>query len=189
MKEALAKALSGPVSLMEDEWRERPVDRLHALASAQIVRADKAARDSHLSSLGVSMIALKVANRPDELGRAIERLTVCLGWIQPKLTEGMALKVARQAIHEYIVDFCPTCKGTGEIPDQEGIDGAQRMKPCPSCGGHGKRRYSNQERIYSMEIEPGEYHKLERQLTRAMNFISVAEDEAIRTAKRLLERW
>lgn len=189
MRESLARALSGPVSLMEDEWRERPVDRLHALASAQMERANRTAREAHLASLGVSLIALKAANRADELDRAIKRLVACIMWVRPAPTEKMALKVARQAIQETIIDFCPTCKGTGEVPDQEGLDGAQRMRVCPSCGGHGRRRYSNEERISGLQIHAGELHKVNRYLTEALTFISRAEDEAIRTAARLLERW
>jgi hypothetical protein len=174
---------------MEDEWRERPVDRLHALASAQIVRADRAARASHLASLGVSLIALKAANRPDEIGRAIERLTSCMFWRKPYPSVRMAEKVSHQAIMEWVIDHCPTCSGTGEVPDQDGIDGAQRMKVCPSCGGHGKRRYSNAERIAALEIRGDELHKVNRWLSDALGYISRAEDEAIRTATRLLERW
>jgi len=189
LKEILARSLVGPISLMEDEWRERPIDRVHALASSQIERASRTAREAHLSSLGVSMIALKAANRADELERAVERLVTCILWIRPKPTEALAEKIARQAVMETVVDFCPTCRGAGEIPDQEGLDGAQRMKVCPSCGGHGKRRYSNQERISALQIEAGELHKVNRYLTEALTFISRGEDEAIRTAARLLERW
>jgi hypothetical protein len=174
---------------MEDEWRERPVDRLHALASAQIVRADRAARASHLAGLGVSIIALKSANRADELSRAIDRLATCLLWRQPSPTEEMAKRIARQAVQECVIDFCPTCHGAGEIPDQDGIDGAQRMKVCPTCGGHGKRRYSNGERIEALQIHPGELHRCNRWIGDALGFISLAEDEAIKTANRLLERW
>ena len=189
MREALAHCLTGPVSLKEDAHRERDVDRLHALACAQVVSCHRTAKASHLSSLGKSFLALKTANRPDELKECITRLAKCLTWIKPKPSEQMRLKLARQAIMESVVDMCPTCKGAGEIPAQDGLDGAQRMKSCPECGGHGRRRYNNLERIEAMEIEPAQLPKVERQLFNAFSFLSQAEAEAVRTAKRLLDRW
>lgn len=179
MREALAHALSGPVSLQEDEYRERPVDRIHALASA--------ARDSHLSALGLSIIALKAANRPDEYARSVDRLAYFLCRMKNRPNAEMRLRIARQAVMEHIVDFCPTCKGTGEIPAQDGIDGAQRMKQCPECGGHGKRRYSDQERIDALGVKSG--REVDRWMAEALGWIAQAEDQAHKSAIRLLEKW
>lgn len=188
MREALAHSLSGPINLDERDW-ERPVDRLHALASAQIKNARRTAREAHLSSLGVSLIALKSANRADELSRAISRLADCLGWIKPRPTSAMRLRIARQAINEYVIDYCPTCQGRGEVPDQDGLEGAQRMKPCPECGGHGKRRYSDAERMSGLEVERAQYAQAERWLCEGLAFMAIAEAEAVKTARKLLERW
>lgn len=188
MRESLAKALSGPINL-DEKAHERPVDRLHALASSQIYRANRAARASKLSALGVSLIALKHANRADEYARAVERLADCLLWCKPKAGELMRVNVSRQAITEHIIDFCPTCRGAGEIPAQDGMEGAQRMKPCPECAGTGKRRYTDEERRVNLLLRAEEYRLGARLMAEAMAMIAVAEDEAIRTAKRLLERW
>lgn len=190
MREALAKALSGPINL-DEQAHERPVDRLHALASSQIYRANsvRAARASKLSALGVSLIALKHANRADEYARAIDRLAECLTWCRPKAGALLRVNVSRQAVMEHIVDACPRCSGTGEVPAQDGLDGAQRMKPCPECGGHGKRRYTDEERRINLLLKPEDYRAGARLMAEAMAMISLAEDEAIRTAKRLLERW
>lgn len=188
MREALAKALSGPINL-DEQAHERPVDRLHALASAQIDRANRTARAAKLASLGVSIIALKHANRPDEYNRSITRLADCLAWPKPRPSQEVRLRVARQAVQEWVIDFCPTCKGVGEVPAQEGLEGAQRMRECPECGGHGKRRYSDAERLTALELEAGDYVKMARWMADAMGFIARAEDEAVRSAKRLLERW
>lgn len=185
MKESLAHALSGPVSLAEDEWRERPVDRLHALAAAQSAYG-RTAREAALSALGVSLIALKAANRADEYVRAVDRLAHMLRKAKPKPNAELRIRIARQAVHEFIVDFCGTCQGRGEIPDQEGLEGAQRMKPCPECGGHGKRRYSDSERL---ELIGGEAKFCGRWMADAMALISEAESEAVRTANKLLEKW
>ena len=185
MKEALAHALSGPISLAEDEWRERPVDRLHALAAAQSA-CGRTAREAALSALGVSLIALKAANRADEYARSVDRLAHMMRKIKPRPSLELRIRIARQAVHEHIVDFCGTCQGRGEIPDQEGLEGAQRMKPCPECGGHGKRRYSDSERL---EIVGCEARYCGAWIADAMALISEAESEAVRTANRLLERW
>lgn len=189
MREALASVLAGLSSLQEDDYRERPVDRLHALASAQIRSANRTARESHLASLGVSFIALKAANRPDELARAVEKLAAFLERCKPGVGKEMRERIARQAIMENVIDFCPTCKGTGEVPAHDGVDGAQRMKECPECGGHGRRRYSDSERLEAIQADKSDADKISRQLAYALSVLAEAEHEAIRGAKQLLERW
>ena len=193
-REALAHALSGPISLQEDEYRERPVDRLHALASAQIRKANRTARESHLASLGVSFIALKAANRPDELERAVEKLAKCLTSVKPRPSDDERRVIARQAIFECVLDFCPRCRGTREVPDRDDVDGAQRMKPCPpeidgGCGGSGKRRYSDAERMEALKFARDDLSRMQKQMAFAIGLLGEAESEAIRTAKQLLERW
>lgn len=188
MREALAAALS-IANLDEQEARERPVDRLHALASAQIRSVHRSRRSSALSSLGVSFIALKYSNRADELQPTIDKLAAFMTEVRPKPTLESSRRVARWVVMEAVIDLCPTCKGAGEIPAQDGLDGAQRMKECPECGGHGKRRYSNHERIEGLQIGPGELSKYERMLGEALALLNEAEAEAIRSAKKLLERW
>lgn len=181
MRESIAHALVGLSSLQSDDYRERPVDRLHALASAQI---NQAVRSGKLSSLGVSLIALKNANRPDEYPRAVDRLAKLLCHAKMKANEQTRTLIAMQAVQEYVIDFCPTCKGSGEIPDKDGLEGAQRMKTCPECGGHGKRRYSDPERVEALRLN---LHDTQRWMAHAMSVISEAESEAYRTAHRLLE--
>lgn len=177
-RETFAHCLSGPVSLAEDQWRERDVDRLHALASA--------ARGSALSSLGVCLIGLKTANRPDEYSRSIEYLTFFLKHSKPRPPLLTREAVATQAIREWLIDFCPVCHGKGETEAQEGQEGAQRMKSCPECQGHGKRRYSDMERRATIA---GKRHEIERWMADALATISQAEAQAQRTAVQLLERW
>lgn len=178
-REALAHALSGPISLQEDEYRERPVDRLHALACA--------ARESNLSALGLSIIALKAANRADEYVRSVDRLAYFLCRMKPRPNAEMRIRIARQAISEHIIDFCPTCKGTGEIPNQDGLEGAQPMRPCPECHGHGKRRYSDSERMDALGT--ASLRDVNRWMGDALGWIAQAEHEATKSAARLLEKW
>ena len=60
------------------------------------------------------------------------------------------------------------------------------MKPCPECGGHGKRRYSDAERAESIG---GRELNMAGWMSHAIALISEAESEAVRTANKLLERW
>jgi Ribonuclease G/E len=105
---------------------------------------------------------------------------------KPKPNAELRIRISRQAVHEHIVDFCGTCQGRGEIPDQEGLEGAQRMKPCPECGGHGKRRYSDSERV---ELIGAPLRDVNRWMADAIALISEAESEAVRSASKLLGRW
>lgn len=183
MREALAHALAGPVNLDEQDW-ERPVDRLHALAAAQSKSLHRTARESTLASLGVSLIALKQANRPDEYRRSVAKLADTLYWLKPRPSNRLAFLVARQAIMEWVVDACPTCQGRGHVTNTEGVH-----KSCPECGGHGKRRYSDDERQEAMQIDDKEFARANRLLGDAMRFVSLAEAEAITTARKMLEKW
>lgn len=194
MREALASVLSGLSSLQEDDYRERPVDRLHALAAAQQAAINKTARAAHLAGLGVSLIALKVANRSDEMERAVSRLTKHMKDCRPRPNEEMRRKIARQAIFEFVLDFCPRCRGAKEVVDAPGIDGAQRMKPCPpesdgGCGGSGKRRYSDSERMESLGAKEDDLLRIQRQMSYAMSVVGEAEYEALSGAKKMLEKW
>lgn len=196
MREVLAKALSGPINL-DEQAHERPVDRLHALASSQIERANANRRGSFLASLGVSLIALRDSNRPDEYARAIEKLAKFMEEVRPRTTLQMRLRISRQAVQENIISFCPRCKGAREVPASKGIDGAQRMMPCPppddpvspGCGGTGKRRYSDAERIEAVGVQPSESANVNAQIAYAHLVLAQAESEAVRMAKKLLERW
>jgi hypothetical protein len=183
MREALAHALTGPINLDEQDW-ERPIDRLHALAAAQAVGVNRSARECALSSLGVSLLALKAANRPDEYSRTLNKLIDCLYWLKPRPSRTVAMVVARQAIMESVVDHCPTCQGRGEIFNTEGV-----VKQCVECRGSGKRRYSDAERLEALQLDGKEFDRANRQLGEALKFLAMAEAEAIRTAKKLLEKY
>ncbi len=196
-REALAHALSGPVSLAEDQWRERDVDRLHALASAQIGKGIRTEREALLAGLGKSWIALRDSRRTDEMPEVLSGLIACLMWSRPRPTVKAADKVARWVIIERVHENCPTCKGRKEIPDTDRMagriftegDGAVPMRMCPECNGTGKHRYSNAERISGMGINAGELHKYDRLLCDAEMWLAQAESQAIRSTMRLLERW
>lgn len=187
MKQSLAIALAGLQGLgTTDDHRERPVDRLGALAMAQIQRADNAARQSFLASLGGDLIAFKFGNRAASKLDAEAKLEVALAWRELRLRAGQRKRIAAWAIQEWAIDLCPVCKGAKEVPDHSDLEGAQPMKPCPpsptGCGGSGKRRYSDEERIEAL----GE--TFARAMDEAHRLIGAAEDIATRETIRRVGR-
>ena len=195
MKLSLAVTLGGLQGLGgTEDGRERPVDRLTALAHAigpverrstsQAERGDRAARDSFLCSLGGDLIAFKFSNRAPSKSEAELKRAIALGWKcwGLKLRRAQYDRIARWALMEYALDFCPTCAAKGEIPNQQDVDGRQPMRQCPECGGNGKRHYSDQERTDAM----GE--AFDKAMSWAHSIIAMAESLAVRSVKERLER-
>lgn len=200
MKESLAHALSGPVSLAEDEWRERPVDRLHAIASSQILRDQDAKcrwarRSVALCSLGVDVYPY--LTQPDGSAgvsaaflRAQNKLVEYLGWNEFRhelsLRRSTKIAVARQALLEHKNSTCRVCNGKTDenkipsIPDVDRLknwkegDGPVPMKACPACNGTGKHQWTDDERFNSMGIK----HKvIDKAMSVAHELISSATIE------------
>lgn len=175
-RESLAHALSGPVSLAEDQWRERDVDRLHAIASAQLVReqderCNKARKSAALCSLGVDVFAYTVLPEGDPGGvrafnRAFKTLMDYLDWSEHRLSlrESTKIAVARHSLLEHKNSTCRVCNGKTDedripsIPDVDRLkgwregDGPVPMRACPSCGGTGKHKWTDEERFNSTGI-------------------------------------
>lgn len=180
---SLAKALSGNLTYHPEELRS--LDKLAALAVGSIRAVanpvergiaakwggqppeQRAARESHLNSLGVSLIAFKHAHRPDYYLQAVRQLGHALGWRKVK-NRGA---VARTAVNEWVVDLCEVCCGAREVTNQ-GV-----TRPCLPCGQTGKRRYSDEER----RGIPG------KAMSEAHSLISLAVSVAIRGAAKQLE--
>lgn len=159
---ALARALSG--NLTYDPNEECSWDRLLALHNGSI----GASRQSHLNSLGVSLIAFRHAHRADYYLTAVRQLGQALAWRKIK-NRGA---VAKQAITEYVVDMCPSCLGAKELADDRGV-----TRPCASCNQTGKRKYHDEERGI-----PG------KAMSEAHSLISLSVSIAVRGAmKRLRE--
>jgi hypothetical protein len=160
---SLAKALSGNLTYSAEE--ERPLDKLVALSLGSIGPG----RESHLNSLGISLIAFKHAHRPDYYTQAVRQLGHALAWRKVRGRGG----VAKQAISEFVVDVCPTCFGARELADLNGV-----MRPCLHCGQTGKRRYDDSER----KGIPG------KAMQEAHHLIALAVSVAVRGAVRRLGR-
>lgn len=158
---SLARALSGNLTYREEETS---LDKLTALALGSIGPS----RESHLNSLGTSLIAFKHANNTDYYLRAVKGLGHALAWRKVK-NRGA---VARSAIGEWTVDMCPACLGAREIADTNAV-----MRPCLPCGQTGKRRYGEEER----KGIPG------KAMSEAHSLISLAVSVAIRGAVRRLK--
>lgn len=161
MREALVRVLTSPTNLDEQDHAERPVDRLHAVASAQYRAIDRARRMAVLVPLGRLLLPI-VDGKSDRFRKEAEKaLSLCLSWAEYRLRLHKDIRgaVAKQAIHEAQNARCPTCKGITDvkdgicsIPDLEKMAGHRvwigpvPLKPCPACNGTGKRRFTDDER-------------------------------------------
>lgn len=107
-------------------------------------------RQSHLNSLGVTLMAMKYSRRLDFYPQATTQLASALKWRRVK----DRLRVAQQAVQELLHDACATCGGSCTFIDGQGV-----VSDCAGCAGTGKRRYSDQERGVSAR-SMGEAHSL-----------------------------
>lgn len=158
---SLAKALSGNLTYSAEE--ERSLDKLIALSLGSIGPG----RESHLNSLGISLVAFKHGHNARYYLQAVKGLGHALAWRKVK-NRGA---VSRQAITEWVVDLCPSCMNAREVPSGNGV-----MRPCLACGQSGKRRYSDDER----RGIPG------KAMSEAHSLISLAVSLAVRGAMRRL---
>lgn len=194
MRELLAQVLTSPVSLQEDEWRERPVDRLHAIACAQASTGRY-----NLSLIGRHVFAFYVLPPDDkESGPALVKAREALAnaLLAPGhklgLTHETAHLVALQALREGRDATCRTCKGRKDamgfhsVPDVKKLagwregDGPVPMTLCPACDGTGKHRFSDREREQMVGADAPKAFSV------AHSLISRAIDTLERKARKLL---
>jgi hypothetical protein len=187
MKGAFVGVLGGLQGLGWDEAREKPVDRLTALAAIQNATANRSLNTAHLCSVGKDLVAFKYSHRVASRAAAEEGLVLCLvdkrnrGQLQ--LSDTDIQRIASWAIHEWAVDVCNSCKGAREVPAAPEIEGVQPMKPCVTCHGTGRRRYEDHERITAMG------QTFDRAMYEAHSLIAQAEALAIDLGKRMVGRW
>lgn len=160
---SLARAMRGNLTYSAEEVK--PIDKLMAMGNGSF----GSGRESHLNSLGVSLIAFRHAHRADYYLKAVKQLGDALAWRKVK-NRGA---VSKQAITEYVVDLCPSCCGAEETADSLGV-----VRVCASCKGSGKRRYEDIER----KGIPG------KAMQEAHSLISLAISIAIRGATKRLGR-
>lgn len=181
MREALISVLGGFQSLATSDHRERPIDRLGALAYTQIGEDGR----SYLASLGVDLMCVKFAQRASSREPAVLKLAVVLGWRanRLKLSANKLEIIARWSIGEWLNLACLHCRGAKEIPVQLGLEGAQPTKECPTCAGTGLNRWTDSERSQALN---GDYNQA---IDIAHKYIGAAVSEAERGAGRMLEHW
>jgi hypothetical protein len=92
-----------------------------------------------------------------------------------------AIAIARAALHQHVIDMCPTCQGKKEVPDHDlpELEGRQPMKLCGDCNGTGKRKYSDDECGDALKGHVSRKHA-RQQIDRALEIIQLAETIAIR---------
>lgn len=189
MKEALIAVLGGLQSLAQSDTRETPVDRLGAIAMAQIA-VGRARAESFLVGLGRDAIAFKYGRQPSCREPTISKLAICLGWRRYRLhmRENERLLIARWSLLEWVEDACGVCKGKAEVPKsgEPDAEGAIPMKVCPACGGLGKRRWSDDDSWRSVLPD---IPKTARAISVASNCLHDAEALAVRQTAKMCERW
>lgn len=170
-REALLRVLAGPRNLKANRLAECDVDRVGALAIAQmpshharmVESLKRANHDAYMVALGRHVLALRIGNdaRTYEpllnlLAAEAERRLMYIADEDQRAWTARA--VARRAIEEIVIDMCPNCSGKRNVPDHDKgeIRGKQPMKVCPSCGGSGNRVYSWFERARDLWCRPND---------------------------------
>lgn len=97
---------------------------------------------------------------------------------------GLLERVVAMVLLEWKHQGCLTCKGAGQLVDDD-----RKLKiSCATCGGSGKRRYSDGERISALNIDPFTYRKWEKNITEICLCLSGADVGAAYTCRAQLER-
>jgi hypothetical protein len=194
-----------------------PGDRVAAIGAAQLQEhhmrqtdnAQQAARDARWVAIGMTTMSVKNGLQPRLFARAVAEIACEILIVTKKITVMEAADwidivekraeclthpdyiaahvVARAALHQHIIDMCPTCQGKKEIPDHDipDLNGVQPMKMCGDCNGTGKRKYSDDECGDALKGFVGRKHARE-QINDALEIIQRCEVTAIRHWARVL---
>jgi len=121
MREAFAHTLRSSLT-WDDSDHERAIDKLTAF--------------SYADRLSTLLWRLKYGNDASAYKPVIFLLAKTL----KPLNRNISIKIAEQAIHEWLFPLCPTCQGT-----KERMAGELRVV-CRACSGVGVNRFSDRER-------------------------------------------
>lgn len=125
MREAISKALTSSLE-WDDSDHERAIDKLTAF--------------SYSDRLGTLLWRLKYQHDHTAYKPILHLIAKRL----PRINRGIALRVAKQALHEWLYNFCPTCCGAKEIRRGE------LVVICAHCSGSGVRKYRDSERRHAI---------------------------------------
>lgn len=184
--------------------------QLHEHHMRQCNDAQQAARNARWVAIGMTTLAVKNGLQPRLFSRAVAEIACemliakkhmnvinAADWIDivEKRAECLthpvyvaAHAVARAALHQHVIDMCPTCGGKKEIPDHDipDLNGVQPMKMCPDCNGTGKRRYTDEECADAVIGHVDRKHARE-QINDALETIQRCEVMAIRHWSKILK--
>lgn len=148
MREAVGRALiSSDLSTYE---HESAIDRVGALA-----HANKLGRALWHWAVALDESAARTAYKA-LLKKAQRRVRVYQHHRDHRLLE----RVVTMVLYEWRYQGCLTCGGAGQLIDEE-----KKLKlSCVTCDGSGKRRYSDGERMASLNIDAFTYRKWERNI-------------------------
>jgi hypothetical protein len=121
MREAISKTLSSSLE-WDDSDHERAVDKLTAF--------------SYSDRLGTLLWRVKYHNDAASYKPAVFLLAKNL----PNISKGIAIRIAEQALKEWVMSFCASCLGAKEVRSGD------HVITCPCCGGSGVRKYTDRER-------------------------------------------
>lgn len=140
MFKALAHAFSGPVN-MDDADLERIGASAMGSRTVGHAQGTDAERQAVMVSLGKSLYAYKYSKRQDEYAPAVDYLQAFIRGKLQRMRAASALKLAHEAIAQWMDDACPACHGVGKMQLQEDLEGVQPMLDCQACNGTGARRH------------------------------------------------
>ncbi len=115
--------------------------------------------------------------RADRLGALLWRIT---GNMDPKafieaqsMLSAMIqapLRVCNKAMQEWLVTLCGTCNGRTFVTDEAGV-----RTTCHECGGSGRGRHSDAERMHALGVSRAEYLTLAHLFDAAHATLSAAD--------------
>lgn len=215
MKESLAHCLSGPINLDEKDW-ERPVDRLKAIAYAQMESAhihhsdhrrpvDQARTRSYLCSVGRDLTAYfaesaKGRDAPRHRRNAVLGVFTALRWSEYRLNlrKPSALLVATVSVDAAKDSRCKVCRGridkeTGvpSIPDTDRLEGWKEGSgpiPMKPCPSCRGSGLRNL-RMEEASLLGKDHKNLELAFSTAHEIIGEALYEFERITMKLLREW
>lgn len=87
-----------------------------------------------------------------------------------KQPHALVWRVANLALEEWLACPCPTCKGLGYT-----VNRVKRRKQCVECGGSGRGRLPNDERMQRLRVGCATYSKLLAVLDAAQECLTTAD--------------
>lgn len=118
---------------------------------------DKVAASGLCDELGVLLWKAKYMSESEAYKKARRILINLHSQRFVHVAMGLVDAIVEQCMREYVGDMCPWCKGAKEII------AAERRVACDACGGHGVKRFTDNERAVGMKVALGHIKRMGRQ--------------------------